>query len=243
MTSFLRTLFTMLVLGVLTVVFAAVLIPAALVGVPNHPDSIYDILPRAWARAILWAAGVTTTVHGMERLAAGGTFIFICNHVSLFDILALVARLPRNNFVAKAELFRIPVFGTGMKVLGTVPMERENQKAAFGSYDVAAERIRGGSSVVVFPEGTRGTDYSVRRFKKGPFVLAIKAATPVVPVVIDGTLEILPKGKLFLMPGNIDVYILEPLPTSGLQYDDRDALARNVQDRMASVLNELHPNG
>jgi 1-acyl-sn-glycerol-3-phosphate acyltransferase len=181
-------------------------------------------------------------VHRLGALPAGGTFIFTCNHVSLFDILALVGWLPRNNFVAKAELFKIPVFGAGLRVLGTVPMERTNQKAAFGAYDVAAERIKSGSSVVVFPEGTRGTDYAIRPFKKGPFVLAIKAGVPIVPVVIHGTLGILPKGRLVMHPGPIDVYLLDQVATAGLSYDDRDALARDVHDRMQTVMESLYLN-
>lgn len=242
MIAALRTIFTMLVLVVLTLVFATILVLAALVGIPNRAGSLYDVLPRAWGRAVLWAAGVKVRVHGLEKLAHDGTYIFICNHVSLFDILALVARLPRNNFVAKSELFKIPVFGPGMRVLGTVPMERENQKAAFGSYEIAAARIREGSSVVVFPEGTRGTAYPIRRFKKGPFVLAIKAGAPIVPVVVYGTLEILPKGRLFMHPGTVDVYLLDQVPTTGLDYDDRDQLARTVHDGMESVMNELYLN-
>jgi 1-acyl-sn-glycerol-3-phosphate acyltransferase len=186
---------------------------------------------------------VKVRIHGLDRLVPNGTFIFICNHVSLFDILALVGWLPRNNFVAKAELFKIPVFGLGMRILGTVPMERENQKAAFGAYDVAAARVRDGSSIVVFPEGTRGTAYPIRRFKKGPFVLAIKAGVPIVPVVVYGTIGILPKGRLLMHPGVIDVYVLDPVPTAGLTYDDRDTLTRTVHDRMQSVMNDLNPNG
>jgi 1-acyl-sn-glycerol-3-phosphate acyltransferase len=239
MIAALRTGFTMLVLAIVTLIFATLLVLGALVGVPNRPGSIYDVLPRLWARSVLWAGGVKVRMHGLEKLAENGTFIFICNHVSLFDILALVARLPRNNFVAKAELFKIPVFGPGMRVLGTVPMERENQKAAFGSYEIAAARIRGGTSVVVFPEGTRGTEYPIRRFKKGPFVLAIKAAAPIVPVVVHGTLEILPKGRLLMHSGVVDIYLLDQVPTAGLSYDGRDALARTVHDRMQSVMNDL----
>ncbi|MEO7043628.1 MAG: lysophospholipid acyltransferase family protein [Gemmatimonadaceae bacterium] len=242
MISAIRTIATMLVLGVLTIVFAAILILAALVGMPNRRGSIYDILPRAWARAILWTGGVRVRVHGLEKLDADGTYIFICNHVSLFDILALVARLPRNNFVAKAELFKIPVFGSGIRVLGTVPIERENQKAAFGAYDIAAARIREGSSVVVFPEGTRGTEYPLRRFKKGPFVLAIKAGAPIVPVIVYGTIEILPKGRLFMNPGDVDIYLLDPIPTAGMDYAQRDELAGTVHDKMESVVNSLYLN-
>lgn len=242
MISLIRTIFTMLVLAVLTIVFAAILILAALVGVPNRRGSLYDILPRAWARATLWASGVRVRVHGLEKLEPQGTYIFICNHVSLFDIPALVARLPRNNFVAKAELFKIPVFGSGIRVLGTVPIERENQKAAFGSYDVAAARIRDGSSVVVFPEGTRGTEYAIRRFKKGPFVLAIKAGAPIVPVVVFGTLEILPKGRIFMHPGVVDVYLLDQIPTAGMDYQRRDELAGTVHDEMELFMNGLYLN-
>lgn len=232
----------MLVLLVLTLLFAPVLVLAALVGVPNRAGSIYDVLPRVWSRSILWTAGVKVRMHGLDRLVQDGAFIFICNHVSLFDIPALVGWLPRNNFVAKAELFKIPVFGQGIRVLGTVPIERENQKAAFGSYDIAAARIRAGSSVVVFPEGTRGREYPIRTFKKGPFVLAIKAGAPIVPVVVYGTIEILPKGRLLMRPGIIDVYVLEPVPTTGLGYDDRDVLAHIVRDRMQSVMSDLYLN-
>jgi 1-acyl-sn-glycerol-3-phosphate acyltransferase len=243
MIAVVRTLATMIVLLVATVFFASVLAIAALFGVPNQAGSVYDVVPRLWSRATLWASGVKVRIHGLDRLVPNGTFIFICNHVSLFDILALVGWLPRNNFVAKAELFKIPVFGLGMRVLGTVPIERENQKAAFGAYDVAAARVRDGSSIVVFPEGTRGTAYPIRRFKKGPFVLAIKAGVPIVPVVVYGTIGILPKGRLLMHPGVIDVYVLDPVPTAGLTYDDRDTLTRTVHDRMQSVMNDLNPNG
>lgn len=242
MVAVFRTLLTMLVLLVVTIVFAALLVISALIGIPNRPGSIYDVLPRVWARTILWAAGVKVRVHGLDRLAPDGTFIFLCNHVSLFDIPALVGWLPRNNFVAKAELFRIPVFGQGIRVLGTVPIERENQKASFSSYDTAAARIRGGSSVVAFPEGTRGREYPIRSFKKGPFVLAIKAGAPIVPVVVYGTIEILPKGRLLLHPGAIDVYVLDQVPTIGLEYDHRDALAQSVHDRMQEAMNDLYLN-
>lgn len=238
----LRTAITMLTLAVLTVLFATLLLLAMFVGVPNTKGSIYDAIPRAWARAVLWVGGVRVRVHGLERFADGGAYIFICNHVSLYDILALVAWLPRNNFVAKAELFKIPIFGIGMRILGTVPIERDNQKAAFSSYELAAARIRDGSAVVVFPEGTRGRDYSIRPFKKGPFVLAIKAGVPIVPIVIHGTIEILPKGRLLMHPGVVDVHMLDPVSTAGLTYADRDPLAQMVHDRMQEAMDDLYLN-
>jgi len=102
MIAVLRTLFTILVAAVLTIVFATIVIVASLFGVTDRPGGIYERLPRLWSRGILWAAGVTVTVEGTEHLAGGGPYIFTSNHVSLFDIPALVGSLPRHYFVAKA---------------------------------------------------------------------------------------------------------------------------------------------
>lgn len=234
-----RTALTILVAAVLTVVFATIVIVAALLGVRDRPGGVYDRLPRIWSRAILWAAGVRVTVEGSEHVRGGGPFIFTCNHVSLFDIPALVDVLPRHYFVAKIELFSIPIFGAGIRAVGTIPIERENQKAAFGSYDEAARRIRAGSSVIVFPEGTRGKSYPIRPFKKGPFVLAVKSGVPIVPCVVYGTIEILPKRSLLIRPGAVTVRLLEPVPTEGLDYEARTALARAVHDRMNAAMDEM----
>jgi 1-acyl-sn-glycerol-3-phosphate acyltransferase len=243
MIALFRTALTIIVAVVLTVVFAAIVIVAALLGVKDRAGGLYDRIPRLWSRAILWAAGARVTLEGTEHLRGGGPFIFTCNHVSLFDIPALVGSLPRHYFVAKAELFKIPVFGPGIRAVGTIPIQRENQKAAFGSYDEAARRIRAGSSVVVFPEGTRGKAYPVRPFKKGPFVLAVKAGVPIVPCVVHGTIEILPKKALLIRPGHITVRLLEPVPTAGLDYDDRNALAQTVHDRMAVAMDDILASG
>jgi len=245
MIALFRTALAIVVAAVLTLVFATTVIIAALLGVKDRPGGLYDRLPRIWAKAILRAAGTRVSLEGSEHLRGGGPFIFTSNHVSLFDILALVNALPRHYFVAKAELFSIPVFGPGIRAVGTIPIQRENQKAAFGSYDEAARRIRGGSSVVVFPEGTRGTSYPIRPFKKGPFVLAVKAGVPIVPCVVYGTIEILPKKSLLIRPGHISVRLLEPVPTAGLDYEDRDALARTIRERMSVAMDEIlaaHPD-
>jgi 1-acyl-sn-glycerol-3-phosphate acyltransferase len=230
----------MLILALLTPVMVVLLLLAALTGT-GHRWRLDRVFPRMWGRAVLWAAGVDITVHGQERLDGSRSVIFASNHVSFFDVLTLLVSLPPSYFVAKAELFDIPIFGRGIRAVGTIPIARTQQKAAFESYDIAAERIRAGSSVVVFPEGTRGTSYEIRPFKKGPFVLAIKAGAPIVPCIVHGTMEILPKKSLRLYPGHVDLHILDPVPTAGLQYDDRNALARDVHDSMASAMDTLYP--
>jgi 1-acyl-sn-glycerol-3-phosphate acyltransferase len=120
--------------------------------------------------------------------------------------------------------------------VGTVPIERDNRRAAFQSYEEAGARIRAGRNVVVFPEGTRGAEYPLRPFKKGPFVLAVAAGVPVVPTLLHGTIEVLPRGSFWLRPGRVDVHLLEPVDAAGLTYEDRDALSAAVHGRMADAL-------
>jgi 1-acyl-sn-glycerol-3-phosphate acyltransferase len=121
-----------------------------------------------------------------------------------------------------------------------VEIQRDNRKAAFGAYEVAAERIRQGNSVVVFPEGTRGHTYALRPFKKGPFVLAIAAGVPVVPIIVHGTIEILRKGSFRVHPGTIDIHLLEPVSTTTVDYDHREALMQTVRKRMADAMRDLY---
>jgi 1-acyl-sn-glycerol-3-phosphate acyltransferase len=189
---------------------------------------------------VLWATGVKVRVHGLESVTGGGPYIFASNHVSWFDVPALARVLPRYKFVAKAELFKIPVFGAAMRAVGMIEIQRENRKAAFGAYEIAAERIRAGNSVVVYPEGTRGYDYPLRPFKKGPFVLAIAAGAPIVPIVVHGTIEVMGKGSFWAHPGTIDIHLLEPVETTGVDYEHREALMQTVRTRMADAMKKLY---
>jgi 1-acyl-sn-glycerol-3-phosphate acyltransferase len=236
-----RRVLVLLTMIVLTPPLAAVSIVSRAFGVPDRPGRPYRWVTHVWSRAVLWAAGVKIRLHDAERMGDGLTpLIFASNHVSWFDVFALAAVLPRAAFISKAELMRIPIFGRGSQALGTVPIERANRKSAFASYERAATSVRAGLSLAVFPEGTRGTTYALRPFKKGPFVLAIAAAAPVVPVIIHGTMSVMPKGSWRIRPGTVDLHFLEAIPTEGLTYEDRDALMRRVHDRMAEALHTLY---
>ncbi len=238
--SILRTVFTILVAVPLTTVLGLLVIVAAAVGVRDRPGSVYDNVPRWWSKGILWAAGVKVRLHNSERGGGGQARIFVANHLSWFDVPALAAVLPRYKFVAKSELFKVPVFGWAIRAIGMVEIQRENRRQALDSYEVAAAKIREGNSIVIFPEGTRGTDYRLRPFKKGPFVLALAAGVPIVPVVVHGALEVIPRGAYALRPGTIDVHLLPEVPTAGLGYDDRDKLTAVVRDRMAAETKRLY---
>jgi 1-acyl-sn-glycerol-3-phosphate acyltransferase len=235
-----RTLLTITALLVLTIVLGLVVIVGRLLGVRDGPRSIYDRLPRFWARSLLFTAGTRVVLHDAERMRTGEPRIVVSNHVSWFDVLSLAANVPRFAFVSKAELSRVPIFGAAARAVNTVFIERENRKAAFQSYDEASAKIREGLSVVVFPEGTRGTTYAMRRFKKGPFVLAIAAGVPIVPTIVHGTIHVLPKGSLWARAGTVHVHFLAPVPTAGLTYDDRETLSRAVYERMANAFRELY---
>ena len=134
----------------------------------------------------------------------------------------------------------MPVFGHGIRAIGMIEIQRDNRKAAFGAYDVAAQKIQAGNSVVVFPEGTRGYEYPLRPFKKGPFVLAVAAGVPIVPVILHGTIEVLKKGSLWAHPGRVDIHLLEPVETAGIAYDQRDELMATVRGRMADAMRDLY---
>lgn len=231
-----HTVLVILAALVFTTTLGLAAIIAGLLGVKDRPNGIYDFVPRQWSRIMLWAAGVKVTVHGADTLVEGEPHIFVSNHLSWFDIPSLAGYLPRYKFVAKAQLFAVPVFGPAIRAIGMIPIEREKRKSAFQSYEVAAQKIREGNSVVVYPEGTRGTSYPLRPFKKGPFVLAIAAGVPIVPVLLHGTLEVFGKTSKSVLPGRVDIHLLEPIPTAGLSYDDREKLANDVRDRMAAAL-------
>jgi 1-acyl-sn-glycerol-3-phosphate acyltransferase len=230
-----RTLLTAITLAILTPTLGAAVIIGGLLRLSDRPGSIFDWAPRVWCRAILWAAGVRVRVHNAHHMTRDEPRIYVANHVSWFDIFALASFLPHYKFVAKAELFRIPIFGRAARAAGMIPIERDNRKSAFASYERAAAQIRRGASVVVFPEGTRGQSYALRPFKKGPFVLAVAAQVPVVPCIIHGTIPIQPKGSFRVRSGIIDVHFLEPIATSEMTYENRDRLARETWRRMADA--------
>jgi 1-acyl-sn-glycerol-3-phosphate acyltransferase len=184
---------------------------------------------KARARDLEWMLGVDVTVHGLEHVAAGGPFVYAPSHQSHLDILALLGHLPGVvRFAAKRELWRHPVVGGVLDTLGMIPIDRD---AGARSIETLREATKEATSIVIFPEGTRSRDGRLREFKKGAFVLAIAAGLPIVPVCCRGTRRLMPRGsRLTVVPGPVDVFIQPPIPTAGLGYEDRDALAARVRD-------------
>jgi 1-acyl-sn-glycerol-3-phosphate acyltransferase len=230
-------------LGILfmTAVLGPVVVVAGMLGIQEKPNGIYQRCMHAWCRAILRISGVKLVVHNPERMSAnGGGLVYIANHVSWYDIFTLASIVPRYTWIAKAELRKIPLFGRACDAAGIVFIERDNRKAAFESYKHAAEQVKRGRSVIICPEGTRGRDYHLRPFKKGPFVLAIASEAPIIPTILYGTREIMPKGSFLIRGGTVHIHFLEPVPTRGYTYEDRTRLMERVWARMADEMQQRY---
>ena len=182
-------------------------------------------------------AGVKIQALGLERLDPARNYIFLSNHVSNLDPPVLVPSIPgRCSVLVKKEVFRIPVFGTAMRMADMVPVDRHNREAAIDSVHAAVEVMQHHVHMVIFVEGTRSRDGRLLPFKKGPFHLAMEVGAPVVPVTILGTAECWPKGTFAMKPGTAMLVFHPPMEPS--DYPDRDALMTAVRQIIASALPE-----
>jgi len=192
---------------------------------------------QAWARSMLWATGARVEPAGLEHATRHAVCIFAVNHASNLDIWAVMPYLPaRTKFVAKESLFRWPFIGWAMRRFGFIPIDRSRRQSAIQSLHVAAERIRAGRSVIVFPEGTRSRDGALQPFKKGPFHLALEAGVPVVPVAITGSWDVLRPGDWRVRPGAVRVRFLPPIDVRPFRPDGQQALLEETHAAIARAL-------
>jgi 1-acyl-sn-glycerol-3-phosphate acyltransferase len=215
------------------VVFAGVLgIPATLI---TGDVSFLWSLAIWGARAGVRLGGVKMVIVGREQLDTKSAYIYMSNHVSNIDPPAQVPELPQRIAVmAKAELFRIPILGKAMRLAHFVPVDRKNRDAAIDSVREAVRTVQAGTSMLVYPEGTRSRDGRMLPFKKGPFHLAIESGVPVVPISLIGTQKAWPKGKFAIYPETVTMIFHAPMDPK--QYETREALLVAVREVIASAL-------
>jgi 1-acyl-sn-glycerol-3-phosphate acyltransferase len=209
----------------------------------RNGDAVHHVA-RMWGRSILWVSGIRTATSGFTNQMRHQSYIYMTNHQSNFDIPVLYGALPvQFRWLAKAELFRIPVFGRGMRGAGYISIDRSNRQSAFKSLERAVESIRHGTSVMIFPEGTRSRDGRLLPFKKGGFVMAVDAGVPIVPVVITGTHAIMPKGALLIRRRRVQVHVGAPIETAGFNRKTKEALMAKVRATMLTMTEEVCQRG
>jgi 1-acyl-sn-glycerol-3-phosphate acyltransferase len=220
-----------------TVYYGLKVIFAATFRVPYRKGGVYDHAPVGWGRFLLRANGLDAAVEGLEHLSPGQPYVFVSNHLSWVDIWALITLLPDSpRFVSKKELRHFPIIGRAMAEGGQIFIDRQQIRSAMDAYQNAANTVRSGHSAVVFAEGTRSRTGELLPFKKGPFVLAIAAQVPAVPVRVIGTYQVLPSGSNVIRPCPITVRVGEPIATTGMTYEDRDGLSEVCRTAMEDLV-------
>ena len=226
-----RTLSVWLVgLPVTIFIFIIVIISLAF---DRSGKSIHSI-GALWSRILLFLSGVTVELKGAENLFQDSPQILASNHRGAFDILALQGFIPiQFRWVAKKSLFKIPIIGWSMSLAGYVSIDREKAGSAYKSIERAAEKVKKGASVLIFPEGTRSAAGSLLPFKRGGFLLAIKSGVPIVPVSIRGTENLMKKESILIRPGAVKVVIGKPISTEGV---DEKVLMNEVRKAIEEEL-------
>jgi 1-acyl-sn-glycerol-3-phosphate acyltransferase len=220
-----------LVLGSLVLAGAAI----AVSWIPPPGSWSFGVM-RVWSTALLAAAMARVEVRYAPELQPGRSYVFLSNHQSLFDVPALIATLPGQvRMVAKRSLFRIPLFGWALQASGCIPVDRADRSTAGQTFASAAARLRAGTSILIFPEGTRGTTDVLLPFQRGGFLLALKSGLPIVPVGIRGTRAIQHRSNWVIRPGTAVVSYGAPIDPAAFGLRRKAELTSEVRARIAEL--------
>jgi 1-acyl-sn-glycerol-3-phosphate acyltransferase len=229
-----RTIFAWVVGIAATVILG---VAAILLSFFDSSGNASHLAARLWGKIQLRTTGSRVTMQGLEYLDSRKSYIVVSNHQSFFDIFSLLGHLPLQfRWIAKAELFRIPLLGWAMTRTGYISIERDSPKKAYRSMLDAAEKVRKGVSVLIFPEGTRSPDGILQPFKKGVFLIALKSQAPILPVAIRGTRDIMRKNDWRAYPGHVEIRIFPSIETAGFSTDKEAELSERVRNTLLQHL-------
>ena len=190
---------------------------------------------RLWSFLILKTSGISVQISGLEKLPSHSV-VYAVNHASALDIPTLYWHIPSQfRIMAKKELFRYPFMGWHLTRSGQIPIERENARSSLRSLNRASEALKSGMPLLVFPEGGRSADGTIKPFLPGAFYVAIKAGAEIVPIVLVGTRERLPMNSFHIVPGDVEMLVGDPIATAGLVPRDMDILAARVQNKIENM--------
>lgn len=221
------------IVGVLVTIICAILV--LIVAFIKDTSPMVEMIIRFWCRTWLVMAGAKLTVEGQQNIDMDRSYVVVANHLSTLDIMAafLAIRLPIR-FLAKTELFRIPLFAQGMRAVGMVEVDRQARGAVHATVNrQAKELIAKKRSLIIYPEGTRPRSGIMKSFKKGAFTMAIAGQLPVLPMTIHGSYEAFPPGKPWVHGGPIKIIIDPPIETIGLDHSDTGKLRDQVYEIIA----------
>ena len=200
-------------------------------------DKLYHVGVNG-ARLALWLSGVKLEVHGLGKIPHDRAAIYMPNHQSNCDPPAVISILPSVLVMAKQEFFKVPVLGPAMVLRGFIPVDRKNRERAIAAVEQAVESMKAGNSFMAFPEGTRSPDGRLQTFKKGLFVMAIKAGALIVPISVSGARKIMPKGQFAIHPGVVRITIHDPISAAAYALEQRKEL---IQVTRQAIVNGLAP--
>ncbi|PKN36860.1 MAG: 1-acyl-sn-glycerol-3-phosphate acyltransferase [Deltaproteobacteria bacterium HGW-Deltaproteobacteria-2] len=204
----------------------------------SDADNKVHKVANLWAKSLLLICNIKVKVIGRENLLRGKPQIFMANHQSDFDILIALACIPvQFRWIAKKELFCIPIFGAAMRSAGYIGIDRNNRKEAMKNIDKAVLQIWKGKSIMTFPEDIRSRKDDIKPFKQGAFYLAIESGAPIVPVTIIGSDEIMPQKSLRIIPRPIKLIIGEPIEVNNLNIENRHELIEKVRNTIIKNYN------
>lgn len=230
----LRTIWVALVALVVTIPLATLVM---LIAIVRSTAPLIDAIIRVWARSLVRAAGIDLRTERMETVDRAQRYILVANHYSYFDIPCIIAAVPQPiRFMAKISLFKIPIFGWALGRAGFIPIDRKNRRTAVKSFDLAAQRIRKGNTIVVFPEEGRSRNRQMRPFQRGGFLLALKSELPILPLAIDGTWDVFRVGATRITPAPVTLKAGTPIATAGRSVREKEKLAEESRSQIEAML-------
>ncbi len=213
-------------------------IPVMVAGLLSRTGNLAFSISKLWAYTMLAVSFVRTEIKNKEKIKQGTSYIIISNHQSLYDIISLVTTLGiQYRWFIKKEVLKIPIFGYALYASRDIFIDRSNTDRAIESINKGIDRLPKGVSVMVFAEGTRSPDGQIHEFKKGGFMVAVAHKMPILPVTVNGSRRVLPKGSLAFKPGKIQVVVGDPIDTSGYTTQDVDELIAKTRQTIMKNFN------